>query len=125
MDWTYDRYLEAVKMYGIEDKSNGEDYTQYFISFIKRAASKFLENWKKEHNDKLYDHGYVGDAFAATLMDWFSDFYKDTFNQRPHLPIWFYINPLGLPMMEDTARSFCASPKEDAAEEAKFRREHW
>lgn len=122
MDWTYDKYLEAIKIYGIEDNTNGEDYTAYFVSYMKRAAKKFLEKWKKEHNGKLYDHGYVGDAFKETLMDWFSDFYKDTFNQRPHLPWWFYIHPLGLPMSEDTARMFCADPMEDAADEARFRR---
>ena len=123
MDWTYDKYLEDVKLYGIEDKSNGEDYNSYFISRIKKAANKFLEDWKAKHDGKLYDHGWVGDAFAATLTDWFSDFYKDTYNQRPHLPTWFYVHPLGLPMQEDTIRTFCASPIENAAEEARFRRE--
>lgn len=122
-DWTYDLFTEDVKIYGIEDKTNGEDYHSYFISYVKRAADRFLNEWKAQHNGHLYDHGWVGDAFAERIRDWFSDFYKDTYNQRPHLPMWFYVHPLGLPMSEDTARTFCANPIGDAADEARFRRE--
>ena len=122
MDWTYDQYLEDVKLYGINDKSSSEDYNAYFISDLKKVANRFLEKWKKEHGGKLYDHGYVGDAFAETLTDWVSDFYKETYGQRPHLPDWFYVHPLGLPMSEDTARLFCADPIENAATEARHTR---
>ena len=125
MDWTFDLYLEDLKKYGMEDVNARDNYNAYFVSYIKREANKFLEQWKKEHDGKLYDHGYVGDAFAKTFRDWFSDFYKDTYNQRPHLPNWFYIHPLGLPMQEDTARLFCANPLEEAAEEAKRTRAHF
>lgn len=122
-DWTYDLYLQDVKVYGMEDKSNGEDYNAYFVAYLKRAAARFLEEWKKQHDGKLYDHGYVGDAFANKIREWFSDFYKDTYRQRPHLPMWFYVHPLGLPMSEDTARLFCANPVDEAATEANHARQ--
>lgn len=123
MDWTYDLYIEDVKKYGIDD--NGESYTSYFISDVKRTAEKFVSKWKSEHDNKLYDHGWVGDAFAENLLDWFSDFYKEAYNQRPHLPIWYYVHPLGLPMSEDTIRTFCANPIEEAVEEAKRMRNNF
>lgn len=124
-DWTYDLYLQDVKVYGMEDKSNGEDYNAYFVAYIKRAADRFLAKWKEQHDGKLYDciYGWVGDAFARSITDWFSDFYKDTYRQRPHLPMWFYVQPLGLPMSEDTARMFCANPVDEAAIEANHTRQ--
>lgn len=121
-DWTYDLYLEDTKVYGAEDKSNGEDYNAYFIGYVKRAADRFLAKWKEQHDGKLYDREWVGDAFAKSIREWFSDFYKDTYRQRPHLPMWFYVHPLGLPMQEDTIRGFCAHPIEDAATEARHTR---
>ena len=121
-DWTYDRYIEDVKVYGAEDKSDGEDYVGYFIATIKTIAGKFVDDWKASHDGKLYDHGWVGDAFAESIRDFFSDFYKDAYGQRPHLPMWFYIHPLGLPMQEDTVRMFCANPIEDAIEGARSAR---
>lgn len=123
-DWTYDLYVRDLNAYGPEERDAQEDYNAYFIGFIKRAADRFLGEWKKQHDGKLYDHGYVGDAFADHIREWFSDFYKDTYRQRPHLPMWFYVHPLGLPMQEDTARTFCANPVERAAEEAIRAREN-
>ena len=76
---------------------------------------------------KLYSReaGYAGDAFAAELQDWpFSDLYKDAYGQRPHLNMWYYVHALGLPMSEDVARTFCASPIEDAQRNAAYSREH-
>ena len=125
MDWTYDLYLEDLKKYGDNEGDSADNYNDYFISHIKSAAAKFLDDWKKQHNGKLYDHGWAGDEFARGMMGWFSDFYKDTYGQRPHLPTWYYVHPLGLPMSEDTARLFCANPIEDAATAAKEARELW
>ena len=122
-DWTYDLYVQDIKTYGAEDKSNGEDYNAYFIGYLKRAAARFLAKWKEQHDGKLYDLEYVGDAFARSIREWFSDLYKDTYRQRPHLPIWFYVHPLGLPMQEDTARLFCAKPVDLAVQDARAARE--
>lgn len=123
-DWTYDLFIRDIERFGDEDKSGGTDYNEGFVSYLKRNAKRFLDDWKKKHDGKLYDGGYVGDAFAERILDWFSDYYKDTYNQRPHLPMWFYVHPLGLPMEGDTARLFCASPMDDAMEMAKQNREN-
>ena len=120
-DWTYDLYLEDSRKFGPE--SNGDEYNAYFMGYMKRAAARFLAKWKEQHDGKLYDRGYVGDAFAESIREWFSDFYKDAYRQRPHLPMWFYVHPLGLPMQEDTARMFCAHPVEEAVRAAKEARE--
>lgn len=127
MDWTFDFFMEDARRYhetpykGVEaDPSN---YRRYFMVWFKNAARDFKAKWLETHAH-LYDRydGYVGDAFARTLSDWFSDFYKDTYGQRPHLAPWYYVQAAGLPTREDTARTFCASPVEDAELEAKMLR---
>ena len=122
-DWTYDQYLQDVKVYGADFEDSG-DYNGYFIGYMKRSVQRFLDKWNRAHDGKLYasGYGYAGDKFASD-MDWFSDFYKEAYGQRPHLPMWFYIYPLGLPMQEDTARMFCADPIGNAATEARHSRE--
>lgn len=124
-DWTYDKYAEDIKIYTDEDKDYGDDYNGYFVSFMKRSVKRFLDKWNRQHDGKLYasGYGYAGDEFADSIRDWFSDFYKEAYGQRPHLPMWFYIHPLGLPMREDTARMFCADPIEDAMTEARHARQ--
>lgn len=129
MDWTFDYFMEDSKAYhatpfkGVtcEDTSN---YRKYFMVWFKNAARDFKEKWLKSHQF-LYDKydGWIGDAFGRTLTDWFSDFYKDAYGQRPHLPVWFYVQAVGLPSREDTMRTFCASPVEDAVRNARLARE--
>ena len=123
-DWTYDKYVEDTKIYGADVKDS-EDYNAYFMGYMKRTVERFMDKWNRKHDGKLYASGYgwAGDEFASTITDWFSDFYKEAYGQRPHLPIWFYVHPLGLPMREDTARMFCADPVEEAATEARQTRE--
>ena len=122
-DWTYDKYVADVKAYGV-DENDADNYNAYFIGYMKRSVARFLEKWNRDHDGCLYakGYGYAGDGFAATLQDWFSDFYKEAYGQRPHLPMWFYVHPLGLPMQEDTVRAFCASPIEEACGEARAAR---
>lgn len=119
-DWTFDQYVDGVKKYGPEE-NNTDDFTAYFIGYMKRSVARFLDKWNRNHNGCLYARGYgwAGDEFADTIREWFSDFYKEAFGQRPHLPMWYYVHPLGLPMQEDAARSFCASPIDEACEEAR------
>ena len=129
-DWTFDLFMEDCKLYkatpmrGVHCASNASDREKFMVWF-KNAARDFTEAWKKSHagmHDR-YD-GWIGDAFAEELKKiLFSDFYKETFGQRPHLPTWFYIQALDFPMLEDTAWTFCASPVEDAMENAKRLRE--
>lgn len=117
MDWTYDLYIADVASYTVNDKGS-ENYTAYFIATIKEFVEKFKTRWLEEHNGKQFDGQWMGDAFAEGMLDWFSDFYKEAYNQRPHLPMWYYIHPLGLPMTEDSFRTFCADPIRDASQMA-------
>lgn len=127
MDWTYDLFNEDAHNYEATD-TNSNVYgcdRESFMHWFKNSAKRFVSEWKETH-EHLYDtyDGYVGDAFAATLRDgFFSDFYKDVYGQRPHLPLWYYVKAVGLPQLEDTSRMFCASPIEDAIEDAKRMRE--
>lgn len=130
IDWTYDEFMEDAKLYH-ETPFKGvhvptDNYRRYFMVWFKNHARDFKAKWFETH-EHLYDRydGYIGDAFARTLTDWFSDFYKDAYGQRPHLPDWFYVQAVGFPMREDTGRTFCASPVEDAINEAKEARERW
>lgn len=132
-DWTFDLFMEDATTYketpikGVHCRKDAS-YREEFMTWFKNAARDFRETWIKEHNDRLYDRydGYIGDAFAKTLRDMcFSDFYKETYNQRPHLPVWFYIQALNLPTSEDTLRKFCATPVDDAIRLAKRNREQF
>lgn len=131
-DWTYDLFMEDAKKYnatpqkGVYCPSNA-DYRQYFMTSFKNYARDFRKEWEKTH-DGNYDkyEGWIGDAFARSFDDWcFSDFYKEAYNQRPHLPRWFYVRAVGFYHSEDTARTFCASPVEDAMRTAKYNRENF
>lgn len=119
MDWTYDLYINDVEWYGIGAVvENSGSYRGYFVSKVKQNAKRFKELWLKNHDGKLYDSGWVGDEYAKGFLDWFSDFYKEAYGQRPHLPLWFYIHPLGLPMAEDSSRAFCSDPIGNAVQNA-------
>ena len=121
-DWTYDLYVNDVESTDeIKDK-----WRKNFITYMKEIVNEFKTNWLKDHDGKLYDGEWVGDAFAGSdYLDCFSDYYKDAYNQRPHLDMWYYIHPLGLPMREDSFRTFCSDPIDSAKYSAKFIRENY
>ena len=128
MDWTYDLFVEDAELYkatpikGVNCPADA-DWRQRFMTWFKNCARDFLEAW----DAPLYDRrrGWVGDAFARELGDMcFSDYYKDAYGQRPHLPDWFYVQAVGLPMSEDVARCFCSDPVGDAVMNAKSTREY-
>ena len=114
-DWTYDLFCNDLK-------NDAND----FVRWLKKRAAEFSERWIAAHDGKKYDpiDGYVGDAFADEIMsDCFSDWYKDEYNQRPHLDRWFYVHPLGLPMSKDVTMTFCMGDRiEDAKDAAKHER---
>ena len=127
-DWTYDMFLEDAKAYkatpikGVYPRRDAT-YREYFMVTLKGYVRDFKAKWLESHTG-MYDRydGWIGDAFAQELNDWFSDFYKDAYNQRPHLDAWYYVHALGLPMNSDTARMFCADPIGDACRRAKQNR---
>ena len=126
-DWTFDLFAEDAEKYqakpmrGIHCSKNASDREKFMVWF-KNCARDFKEAWLKSHDGCLYDRydGWIGDAFAREFSDMcFSDFYKDTYYQRPHLPNWYYVQVTGLPTGEDVAYTFCSSPAEDAVYRAK------
>lgn len=131
-DWSYDRFMEDAKLYratpmkGVNCRRNASDREQ-FMTWFKNCARDFSQEWFKthEHPYDKYD-GYIGDAFMSEFSDMcFSDYYKDTYNQRPHLARWYYVQALDIymPTSEDVARKFCASPVNDAIADAIWVRE--
>lgn len=121
VDWTFDLFVEDANLYkatprkGVYCSKDASDREQFMV-WLKGAVRDFKAEWAEEcqfQYDKYY--GWIGDVFARRLWEiGFSDYYKDTYGQRPHLATWFYVQALGLPMSEDTARTFCATPVEDA-----------
>lgn len=129
-DWTYDEFMKDSELYkgtpikGVHCRKDAS-YNEQFMTWFKNLARDFREEWLKDHQYE-YDNcdGWIGDSFADILGDaCFSDYYKDTYGQRPHLPRWFYVQAIGLPMNEDVSRKFCARPVEDAIRSAKRNRE--
>ena len=129
-DWTYDLFMEDAGLYhatprrGVYPRCDA-GIREHFMTWFKGCARDFKSKWYETH-EHAYDtrDGYIGDAFARELGKMcFSDFYKDTYNQRPHLSSWYYVRALDFPMNEDVARMFCATPVEDAMRAAKRTRE--
>ena len=129
VDWTYDLFADDSKMYkatarkGVHPRRDAS-YREYFMVTFKGYVRDFVAKWDEAHDGRWYDNrdGWIGDAFARQPMfhdGYFSDFYKDAYGQRPHLSLWYYIHLMGLPMREDTSRTFCAYPVEDAVGGAK------
>lgn len=129
-DFTFDMFVEDAELYtatpikGVYCNSNASDRKR-FMAAMKNAVRDFIAEW---NNGKMYrnDCGWewIGDAFAEYLSEMnFSDMYKDAYGQRPHLHAWYYVHVLGLPMLGDTSRTFCAYPIEDAIGRAKMVRE--
>ena len=132
VDWTYDLFAEDMRRYkvpegGFDSRMDSTDYRRYFATWLKSAAADFMAEWLRTHNGRQYDanDGWVGDAFARVTVnsDFFSDFYKDAYNQRPHLDAWYYVYALGLPQRTDTVRVFCSDPISDAEKRAREVRE--
>lgn len=129
-DWTFDEFMQDSKLYkatptkGVHCR-RGASYNEEFMTWFKNLARDFKESWLQSHQFEYDDRdGWIGDAFAKILGDaCFSDYYKDTYGQRPHLDKWFYIQAVKLPMSQDVARTFCARPVEDAIENARRMKE--
>lgn len=119
-DFTFDLFTEDMKVFGEYGRKDAP-LREQFVRWLKREAKEFKENWVNKYNKNLFNmhEGYIGDAFKNHLYESeFSDFYKDAYGQRPHLDLWFYVHAVGFPTSEDFARTFCASPVQDAIENA-------
>lgn len=137
-DWTFDLFMEDVELYkatpikGVHCRKNASA-REKFIVWFKNYARDFKADFQSKNGGKIiaencsYTAGlvYVGDFFIKDIYEnsCFSDFYKDVYGQRPHLPMWYYIHAIGLSTCEDTFRTFCSHPIEDAIWIAKQTRE--
>jgi len=129
-DWTYDLFIEDAARFvatpvGVYD--NGRNPRRAFMRWFKTFAQNFAVQWAAEHEHQYdpYD-GWIGDSFAEELREsLFSDLYKDAYGQRPHLPLWYYVQATGFPHSEDVGRTFCAKPVQEAAQAAQAYRDRW
>ena len=109
-DWTYDMFLEDAKTYTALP--------------IKGVHCRANASWRERFMRDLKTLARDGDAFERALINWdFSDYYKDTYGQRPHLSMWYYVQAFGFQHGEDTSRTFCANPVRDAIRDAQYVRE--
>lgn len=119
VDWTLDKFAEDMRsvkalpmrrgVYPAKNLTDGQRFCQY----VKTEAKFFREKYAKENGiycDNSYE--YVGDAFAHRLGDMlFSDWYKDTYNQRPHFSAKYVSILCGLPVFQEVG--FCGDGYKD------------
>ena len=85
MDWSFDRFADAMDSvnalpmaHGVHPSANLSD-EQRFCVYVK-TAMKFAD---------FSDYRHTDETIKEVLFDMnFSDWYKDTFNQRPHFDWW-------------------------------------
>lgn len=129
-DWTFDLFMEDVALYkatpikGVHCRKDASD-RENFMVWLKNLVRDFRIEFEKENGNRNFDgYRWIGDYFKRELCEsGFSDFYKDTYGQRPHLDCWYYVYALGLPSTGDDAHLFCASPIESAISSARLYRE--
>ena len=118
-DWSYDLFFKACEttkalpIKGVYPSRNASDEKR-FVAFLKSDFKDYKENLERE-----YDTTYLSleDVFERFCREYnFSDWYKDTFNQRPHLDASFYLYAMGYENVGGLR--FCMSPFADDVEEA-------
>ena len=90
MDWSFDRFVDAMDSvnalpmaHGVRPSANLSD-EQRFCVYVKTAL-KFAD---------FSDYRYIDETIKEVLHEMnFSDWYKDTFNQRPHFD-WYLVGAL-------------------------------
>lgn len=90
MDWSFDRFADAMESvnalpmaHGVRPSANLSD-EQRFCVYVKTAL-KFAD---------FSDYRYIDETIKEVLHEMnFSDWYKDTFNQRPHFD-WCLVGAL-------------------------------
>lgn len=111
IDWSLDiawADADSVKAlpleHGVYSKNMSDE--RKFMQWLKTDARFFEERWLKEHDGCGYDKydGWVGDAWLKHLTRecCLSDYYKDTYGQRPHFDYEFFAMMCGLPTRGET-----------------------
>lgn len=119
-DWSYDKFYMACqktkalpKVKGVHPSSNASA-EECFIAYLKRDFALY-----KADIELNYDCRFVSleEIFRRFANEWlFSDFYKDTFNQRPHLDASFYLYAMGYENVGGLR--FCMPPFSQDVEDA-------
>lgn len=115
VDWTFDEFvadMESVKALpmrrGVYSAKNLTE-RQKFCQRIKTEAKYFAQDNSDNGTYLKYSYDYVGDAFARELEGWFSDWYKDVYNQRPHFDYAYVAMLCDLPVFYE--HGFCDGGK--------------
>lgn len=97
-DWSFDKFYEtcqttkAIPIKGVYPSSKASK-EERFVAFLKRDFADYIAKY-----ESLYDCRFVRieDIFKAFANEYcFSDYYKDIFNQKPHLDTSFYLYAMG------------------------------
>ena len=94
-DWTFDRFMadcqtfKGLPIRGVHCRK-GASAEEVFVANIKLICREWLE----KNSERYYN---TADALWYYLLNevYFSDWYKDTYNQRPHLDGDLYLWALG------------------------------
>jgi len=110
-DWTLDiawADADSVKALplrrGVRCPKNYTD-GQKFMTWLKTSAKFFEEDFRARNNGHAHSNceGWVGDAWLQSISDCLSDYYKDTYNQRPHFLKQYFAMMCGLPTSADVS----------------------
>ena len=111
-DWTIDKFFKTcqnVKPLPIKGVHVGQNATEQerFCIELKTAFKDFCAKWD----------GSLEDLFKSFSCDYnFSDWYKEVFNQRPHLPVEFYLYAMGYESVGGIR--FCMPPFKNDVDDA-------
>ena len=100
-DWSYDKFYATCQRTKALPLSRGvympstASAEEVFIAHLKRDFA----DWLNEHEEWFDKWTYTEEKFRVFAGEYnFSDWYKDCFNQRPHLDARFYVHALGYPV---------------------------
>ena len=109
-DWTFDKFFADCKEYdalpikGVHrPKASAEEA---FVASVKLYIKEFIEANRERFSTPIgtLDKRPLKEALSYFLDRelYFSDWYKDTYNQRPHLDVDLYLWALGFEEAVDT-----------------------
>ena len=126
-DWTLDLFMADMEKArplplkrGVHLPSSAS-CEECFCTWLKTSAKFFLEEWLEEYGCKYAHCTYVGDAWLDSISDCLSDWYKDTYNQRPHFHKEYFAMACGLPTNADTLIRWNNSFQRDMESAKRFR----
>ena len=118
-DWSFDLFFEtcqttkALPIKGVHPSRNASE-AEAFVAWLKADFRDWLERMYEEYDCSRES---LEDMFKMYAREsFFSDCYKDAFNQRPHLKPAFYLFAMGYENVGGLR--FCMSPFSDDVADA-------